>query len=308
MLRAWFGGLWRVLCAPVLVIAVYAMTLAITAPLGAVLHRSLPEQGTRLVPTTEDPVPADPDWLDEVSSEGRGLLPLLSPAIFGVAAPLSNLSAIVDATGWPLPVLGVVAVYWLTWMAIWGGVIARLASRRSPGPRALFDAARRSAPRVLALGVAGLAAYFILFLVLRAPLMGPLYNALASGAQERTAVGWWAALAAVFVVALASLAQVLDFARLSVVLDGLDVRPALARGLADVRRHLWSVVGLVVLTTVLFAALLAAYGAVEFIPGGSIPTLPRLIAIGQAYIVARLVLRLTLTAAQIRLRNGDASN
>ena len=77
---------------------------------------------------------------------------------------------------------------------------------------------------------------------------------------------------------------------------------AVARGLADLRRQPWTVAAIVVINGVLFAALMAAYGAVEFVPGGSVPRLSRILVVGQAYIVARLVLRLILTAAQISLR------
>jgi len=51
----------------------------------------------------------------------------------------------------------------------------------------------------------------------------------------------------------------------------------------------------------LLAGLLAGYGAFEFIPGGSVPKLDRIILIGQAYIVARVALRLLNAAAQVAL-------
>jgi hypothetical protein len=59
-------------------------------------------------------------------------------------------------------------------------------------------------------------------------------------------------------------------------------------------------VTLFVLTAVLFVALLAVYGAVD-IYGGSRVTGWRGIAIAQAYIVARLVIRLTFGASEVLL-------
>jgi hypothetical protein len=46
---------------------------------------------------------------------------------------------------------------------------------------------------------------------------------------------------------------------------------------------------------------MAAYAAFEFIPGGSVPTVRRIIELGQVYIVIRIVLRLWNASAQVAL-------
>jgi len=46
---AWFSGLWRVARSPWMVALAYVVLLAITAPLGLVLHRDLPPPSQPLV-------------------------------------------------------------------------------------------------------------------------------------------------------------------------------------------------------------------------------------------------------------------
>ena len=75
---------------------------------------------------------------------------------------------------------------------------------------------------------------------------------------------------------------------------------ALREGARFVRRHLGSVAALYVLTGLLFVALLVVYGYVD-VYGGSRVTGWRGIAIAQAYIVARLVIRLTFGASEVHL-------
>ncbi len=169
------------------------------------------------------------------------------------------------------------------------------------------SASWRSAPGVLALGVAGLVVYVSMFVIVHPILFGPVFGWLSTGVLERTAFMWRVGLTLVFGCGLLVISQVLDFARLAAVLDRAGFSVAVARGLADLRRQPWSVAGLVVINGVLFAALMAAYGAVEFVPGGSVPRLSRILIFGQGYIVARLVLRLILTAAQVSLRQRRIS-
>ncbi len=80
-----------------------------------------------------------------------------------------------------------------------------------------------------------------------------------------------------------------------------SARGAIADAIEVIRANLIAVLILVVISAVLLAGLLATYGAFEFIPGGSVPTLGRVILIGQAFIVTRIVLRLVNAAAQVAL-------
>jgi hypothetical protein len=77
-------------------------------------------------------------------------------------------------------------------------------------------------------------------------------------------------------------------------------------GAAFVRDHLASVAALYLLMGTLFVAVTVAYGALE-IYGGSQVSGWRAIAIGQAYIVARLAMRLSVAASELHLFRGRST-
>jgi hypothetical protein len=79
------------------------------------------------------------------------------------------------------------------------------------------------------------------------------------------------------------------------------VPDAIRIGAATLRRHFVAVTALIVISGALLAGLLVVYGAFEFIPGGSVPKLGRIILLGQAYIAGRIALRLWNAAAQVSL-------
>ena len=300
-LHTWLGGVWRVVCAPVVLLVLYALTLAVAAPLGAWMQQSLPSPEILDVVDVNDPPAPDVDWLDEVSLHAPGLARFLSPAVIGVAAPLGNLNAVLDGALPPLPMLAPIAVFFVCWTAAWGGVVARLANGSRIGVRAALAASRQSTMPLLILGVAGGIAYLVLYLTLHAAMFGPLYDWLSAGALERTAFTWRLVLAAIFGGVLLTLGQVLDFAKLAIVLGRATVLQALKDSVRLVRKQWLTVVILLLFNGVGLAVLFAGYAASEFIPGGAVPSLWRLIVGGQALILGRLLLRLVLAGSQVDL-------
>ena len=91
------------------------------------------------------------------------------------------------------------------------------------------------------------------------------------------------------------------------VLDDVSLKAGLVRGLRTVKTNSAAVLMLVVLFSAALAVVLAGYAAFEFIPGGSVPTVTRIILLGQAYILARIVLRVWNAAAQAELYRRCAS-
>ena len=300
-LSTWFGGAWRVLRAPIVLLALYVLTLAVAAPLGAWMQRSLPAPELLDVVDANDPLAPDVDWLDEVSSHAPGLARFLSPAVIGVAAPIGHLDDVLDGAMPPLPLLAPIAVFFVCWTAVWGGVIKRLAHGSRIGTRAAIAASRQSIVPLLALGCVGGIAYLVLYLTLHAAMFGPLYDWLIAGALERTAFGWRLFLVAIFGGLLLTLGQVLDFAKVAIVLGRATVPTALRDGALLVRQRWVTVAVLLLFNGVGLVVLFAGYAASEFIPGGSVPSLWRLVVGGQALILGRLLLRLVLTGAQVDL-------
>ncbi len=303
-LRAWVAGVVRVVRAPVLVGGVYLITLLVTAPLGMLVQRSLPApEIVENIDTSEPPAP-DVDWLDEVAWQGSGLTRWFSPTMIGVAAPLEHVSAIIDGTLPPPGALLAIAVFFCCWTLLWGGVIERLERGSRIGTRAFAAAAARPARALLALGLIGGLGYLLVFVTVHAALFGPVFRWLTAGELERTVFVWRASLAVLFGLLLVVMSQVLDYARVEIVLRRRGVGDALREGSALVRSRPAAVVGLFLINSLCFVALIAGYGASEFVPGGSVPSLWRVLAAGQALIIGRLVLRLVLAAGQIELSRG----
>ncbi len=305
--RTWASGVRRVFWAPAVVAGLYLLTLVIAAPLGAWLQSSLPAPEILQVVDANDPPAPDVDWLDEVSLHVPGLTQFLTPAVIGVAAPLGHLDAILDGSLPPLPLLAPIAVFFVCWTAVWGGVIERLAQHRRIGMAAAAAASRRSMGRLLILGLAGVVAYLFLYLTVHTVMFGPLYEWLIAGTIERTAFAWRVALAVVFGALLLVIGQVFDFAKLAIVLGRTSVREAVADSVMLLRERWLSVIGLLGFNGLALAVLLGGYAASEFIPGGSVPSLGRLIVGGQALILGRLLLRLVLAGSQVDLylRTGE---
>lgn len=297
-IAAWFDGLWRVCCSLWLVAIAYVVLLAITLPLGAILHRQLPP--SPLAPAIESdagPVP-DFDWLDEVTAHRRGLLGTLSPAVIGVAAPFDNLDRFTSNRGIPAFAIVLSGGLLMAWAWLWGGVISRLAGTR----RRFFRACSELFMPVLTLNIAGLVSALLSYLVLRFLLFDALWPRLSAGIAESTAFISRAVLTALLIAIVAAITLVFDYARIALVVDGPMLLPdAIRAGLVTIRSKAMAVTALVVMSGLLLAGLLAVYGAFEFIPGGSVPTLNRIIFLGQAYIVARIGLRLWNAAAQVAL-------
>ena len=214
------------------------------------------------------------------------LLQAFGPSLVGVAAPLSQLSAIVEGTMPPWPGVAVTAVFFACWTAIVGGLITRWRRDSRIGAKAFTQAASRSAPPLFILGGVGVLALVLILMAGSAAI-------------------WRFALALPVALALLVVGQIVDYARIEAVVSGVDSKESLIRATGLVRRRPMAVCGVVALHGLVFAALVASYGAIEFVPGGSVPTFTRLLVAGQALIIGRLTLRLILLAAQVRLHQSS---
>jgi hypothetical protein len=304
-LTAWVVGLWRVCRAPWILAIVYVLLLLVTMPIAARMHLELPEPSRPFaVEPGAGPIP-DFDWLDEVTANKRSLLGELVPSVIGVAAPLSNIDALLDGRT-PLFALLVSGVMLIAWAWLWGGIIANAATPR----RRFFKACQDSFSAVLALNIAGLVLALLAYWIIHGILFGLIWP-LVDDSSEPIQLIWRTLFTLITLIGVATVAAVFDYARISLVLLGVKIPEAIGVGTRFVRAHLMSVGLLVVLTVMLFGGLLAVYAAFEFIPGGSVPTLGRIVVLGQAYIAARIVLRLWNASAQVvlfeRIRIREAS-
>ncbi|HWI20782.1 MAG TPA: hypothetical protein VNT81_23670 [Vicinamibacterales bacterium] len=294
-ISALITGGWRVCRTPWLPAMVYLLLLLVTVPLGILVHLELPEPSRPFaVEPGAGPIP-DLDWLDEVTAHKRSLLGALTPAVIGVAAPLSNIDRLLEGDT-PTFALLVSGVMLLAWAWLWGGIIARVSSP----PGKFLKACNSSFIDVLSLNFGGLVLALLVYGLLRLVLFSVIWPLVDEG-QESTLLIWRVVLTLLPLFALVGVTVVFDYARIALVLNEVTVPAAIGMGAKFVRAYPWSVALLVLVSTLLAVGLLTAYAAFEFIPGGSVPTVRRIIELGQLYILARIVLRLWNASAQVAL-------
>ncbi len=301
VLRALGGGVGQVAGAPLVLAAVLLVTLAAAAPFGLVLGVRLQTALATQAPISRNATDIDPEWWMEYRAHAQGLEATFTPAVIGFAAPLDNLSALADGTRRPLILVLPVVVAGLVWALLWGVLIERF-HRGRVGFRQLAAAGRRFATRFIGIGVIAAATHVVLYFTVHALLFGPVFAALAArAASERDAFLWRVLLYAIFGVVIAAVSLVADYARVSVAVSGTTTTVgALKDGLRFVAGHAVSVGALYLLTGLLFAGLLATYYFAETIGGARLGGW-RGAAVAQAYIVARLAIRMTFVAAEVRL-------
>jgi hypothetical protein len=300
VLKALGGGLVRVMVSPLLVAGAAAAMLLVTVPFALIVGSELQTALANQPPISRDAGEIDPEWWFEFREHAGGLAATFTPAIIGFAAPLANLSALLDGESPPLvlflPYLLAIAV----WSFLWGAALERFAHGSSRS--GFFRAGARTFARFFIISIVAAIVLVLLYVSIHPLLFGMLSPSLeASAATERTAFLLRGVVYLAFGAVLMVLSLTADYARVAIVM-GSAASPidALRDGGRFVRSHFGSVVVLYVLTGLLFVALLVVYGYVD-VYGGSRVTGWRGIAIAQAYIVARLVIRLTFGASEVRL-------
>lgn len=298
MLRAFIDGLRRVATAPLLLLGMYGVTLALTLPAALVLRGAIADHlGSSMVAdAVADGV--DAGWWREFSEEATGLAETFGPWVIGFAAPVFNLAALADNRPPPPGAVGVLfAVHVAAWSFLVGGVIDRLARQRRLRTAGFFAACGVYFWRLIRLTLMALPAYVLLLGMLHPGLFGFLAPMLTPDANvERDAAVVTFVLYGLYAVVFAAVGVVFDYARIrAVVEDRLSMLGALLAALRFIRRHPAAVGGLWLLNLALFGAIVAAYALVA--PGGSTPVWG-VFLLGQGYIVARLFAKLVVYASQ----------
>jgi hypothetical protein len=299
MLRAFTDGLRRVSRAPWVVAGVWLQTLLVALPFAVMLHGMIADHLGGSLAAAEAASGVNYDWWNEFLAQTSGLGTSFVPAIMGFAAVLKNLSAVADAQGMPAAIASAVAAEILLSVFLAGGLLDRLARDRTVGPAGFFAACGVYFWRFLRLGVGAGAVYWALFAWLHPWLFDTVYPALTRELTvERTAFLYRIGLYALFAAPVLALNVVLDYAKVrAVVEDRRSMVGALVSGARFVFRNAGAAFGLYALDALLFLLVAAVYfltapGAAAHLPG---------FAIGQLYIVSRVVVRLQFAASEIAL-------
>lgn len=300
-LDAFLDGLMRVKHAPLVVIGLWVATIAVALPFAIMLQTLLADHLGASLAAQSAADSINYDWWNEFLAQTSGIGLSFVPAILGFAAVLKNLSTVADATPLPTIVAMAVAMHMFVSVFLVGGALDRLARDRAINSAAFFSACGVYFLRFLRLAIIAGAAYWVLFVPYHQFLFDETYPALTENVTvERTAFGYRLGLYAMFLAPLLLVNLIVDYAKVrAVVEDRRSMLGALAAGWRFVRRNPGATLSLYALNALLFLAVIALY----FLIAPSADN-PAAFAIGQLYIVLRVIVRLQFMASQVALFQG----
>jgi hypothetical protein len=293
-------GIRRVSQAPVLLLCAFASTLLIAIPFSLTLRSAIRVHLDHSLAAGQVADGVSPHWWSEFSSQAGPLGAAFKPSIIGFAAPLANLSTLMDRNARPAPILFLGVSYLLLWMFLSGGIIDRYARGRPTRAYEFFAACGVYFGRFLRLAVAGVLIYCLLFVYVHPLLFEDVYATLTRNETvERTAFLIRLGLYAVFAVPVVLANLVIDYAKVrAVVEDRRSMLGALASSVRFVRRNFPSVAALYFFNGLLFVAILILYALVAPGPESNGIRLWIGFLISQLYVLARLWARLTFVASE----------
>jgi hypothetical protein len=306
MIAALVDGVNRVKRAPWLVIGVWLSTILLALPLALVLQEQI---AAHLGASMAAEAAADGinyDWWNEFLAQTSGVGASFVPAILGFAAVMKNISTVADVSPMPTVIAIAVAMYLLVSLFLAGGIVDRLARDRDLGAGAFFSACGVYFVRFIRLGLIAAVVYWALFGPYHAWLFNGLYPALTADLTvERTAFFIRLGLYAAFALPLFAFNILFDYAKIrAVVEDRRSMIGAIAASWRFIRRHPIAVWGLYKINAFIFLIVIGLYYLIA--PGASADTLA--FAIGQVYIVLRVIVRLLFVATQTALFQGNLAH
>ena len=299
----WREGARRVHRAPAIILAVWVLSLVIALPMGLVLRGMIRDSLGVSLAAEAAAEGVNYDWWNEFIDEAAGLGRTFVPAIIGFAAPLKNLSDLVDNAALAGTAVVAVAAWLVLWAFIGGGIIDRYARGRTTRTPGFFAACGVFFFRFLRLGAMAWIAYWFLFAHVHGWLFEDGYTRWTRDLNvERTAFFIRLGLYLLFAGTLALVNLVIDYAKIrAVVEDRRSMIGALVAGGRFVRHHAGATIALYLLNTLVFAAILLAYRLVAPGAGWSGTGVWLAFATVQAYILARAWAKLVFLGSQTAL-------
>jgi hypothetical protein len=300
MIDAFRDGLARVRRAPALVVGLWLSTLALAIGPALVLHSLLEEHLGSSLMADSAAIGVNFDWWNEFLAQASGLGQTFVPAILGFAAVLDNLSRLADHKPLPPVLAAVVGAQLLLAVFLAGGLLDRLARDRVVGAAAFFSACGAWGWRFLRLAVIAAPFYTFLFGTLHPWLFEELLAELTRNVSaERQAFAMRLAFYAVFAALVCGVNVLFDYAKIrAVVEDRHSMLGALGAGMRFVARHPAKTMSLYLMNLGLAALVAGAYYVAA--PSAAAAGLGAF-AVGQAYIVLRVFVRLQFMASQTSL-------
>jgi hypothetical protein len=303
IVAAFLDGVKRTVSAPVVLIGVFVMTCAMALPLALTVRGMLRDHLGASLAADRAADGVDYDWWQEFQAQAAGLGTTFTPSVIGFAAVLENVGGVLDAKRQIAPVAGALGAYLLLWTFLGGGIIDRYARQRPTRAHGFFAASGVFFLRFLRLAVLAAIAYWLLFAYVHPWLLGTTFeNVTRDVNQERVAFAWRAALYVAFGALLIALNILFDYAKIrAVVEDRRSMLGALAASARFLRRHPGRVLGLYGLNALVFLTAIGAWSLLAPGAGGAGAGMWLAFALGQAYVIVRLFLKLQFLASETAL-------
>ena len=273
--------------------AVWAVTALVALRPAAALYRAIVGDLGSSMAASSAATGVNWTWWQEFTARQPAFAETFQPYIIGFASVLANVSAFVSG-GSPGPLFASTgAAYVLIWMFLLGGILDRYARRPPAGRARVLRGERRvllplSAPggaRRRSRGRSSSACFTV------GCSTGSTGWVTREVTVERTAFALHAALTVLFVLVVAAVMMVFDYAKVrAVVEDRRSMIGALLAGARFVRRHPAAAGGVFLLNVLLFAAAVGAYALLaRGARGGDGFTVLIGLIVAQAYIAGAAV-------------------
>jgi hypothetical protein len=241
------------------------------------------------------------DWWHEFSQRGAPASFRLS--IIGGAGPVSTYSGLLDGEGPPAGLGAAILAAGLAWLFLSGGILDRYARRRRVGARGFFGTCGVFFFRFVRLALMTALAYALMAGPVHAWLFDVVYPWVTRDTTvERTAFLWRVAFYVIWIVPLLLVNVTADYAKVRAVLeDRHSMMGAILSALRFIRRHPTDVAAVYAVNAALAGVVLLVYLLLAPDGRGGDWRLLAVLAIGAAYLVARLATRLAFLASAMAL-------
>lgn len=302
---AGFRGLGKVLRSPLLVLWIWILNVVVALPAAALMARSLEDSigGSLVYEKLRDGF--DMGWYGEYESRAQGIEKTFSPTVVGAGPFFDNAEAWFDGSLFALHpgIVGLGLVYAALWALLLGGILSRLSDGH--GLLRLSDFFARGGEfffRYVRLAVISGVLYYLVYRF-ASWLFGWIESQSRDVTVEETVLGYVVAGSVLVVFLLTFVNMAFDYAKIATFKENRrSMLLAAFRGFRFVLAHPGSTMVLYYGLGLATLVVLGAYYVVA--PGAGQTTLPGVaiaFLIGQAYLVVKLVLRLTFYASQMSL-------
>jgi hypothetical protein len=305
-MRCFTSGLGRVLRSPSSILWLYAAMLVVALPLSIAMRDLLRDSiGSSLV-NQNLRQSFDLDWYSQFRFSNSGIADTFGPSVVGILPVLANIDSLLSGSVLDTnsTVLLAGLLFLIAWAFFGGGIIARYSRSDEPFTRTIFFSnSSQFFFRFLRLLVISLLVYWAAF----SWIISPLFRRITQSGRDITAEGtlmmYTALVYLLAAVILMASGLASDYAKISLVVD--DRRSAVfafLRGLKFAWRNPGRTIGLYLLLVATAVVLIGAFTMIA--PGPNqwrrLLLIPAF-AVGQFYVVCRIVLKLWFLASQTRL-------